>query len=202
MLSIRRAEAGSRRRVPLADRFARFSSPKLALVDAVGESAKAVGHATLARMIGSSSSPRILVQRLHAAAQMPRYAHTGEFGDLAADVFAAEAAVLAPVGEPGSTVAVRTGLALELPSTHGALVEDRSGLAIRGLTTLAGVIDPGYRGELKIVLTNLTAEPQTVAPGHRIAQLRVVERIQASFEETDDLAEAPRGKGGFGSTGV
>ena len=132
---------------------------------------------------------------------MPRYAHTGEFGDLAADIFAAEAAVLAPVGEPGSTVAVRTGLAMELPSTHGALVEDRSGLAIRGLTTLAGVIDPGYRGELKVVLTNLSHEVQTVAPGHRIAQLRVVERIQASFEETDDLAEAPRGKGGFGSTG-
>ena len=142
------------------------------------------------------------MQRLHPAAQMPRYAHAGEFGDLAADVFAAEAAVLAPVGEPGSTAAVRTGLALELPSTHGALVEDRSGLAIRGITTLAGVIDPGYRGELKIVLTNLTAEPQTVAPGHRIAQLRVVARIQANFEETDDLAEAPRGTGGFGSTGV
>jgi dUTP pyrophosphatase len=98
--------------------------------------------------------------------------------------------------------AVRTGLALELPSTHGALIEDRSGLALRGITTLAGVIDPGYRGELKIVLTNLAAEPQVVAPGHRIAQLRVVERIQASFEETDMLAETPRNSAGFGSTGV
>ncbi len=88
----------------------------------------------------------------------------------------------------------------ELPSTHGALVEDRSGLAVRGITTLAGVIDPGYRGELKIVLTNLTSEPQMVAPGHRIAQLRIVERIQATFEETDMLAEAPRGVAGFGST--
>jgi hypothetical protein len=100
-----------------------------------------------------SSSPKILVQRLLAVAQMPRYAHVGAYGDLAADLFAAEAATLAPVGEPGSTVAVRTGLAMELPSTHGALVEDRSGLAVRGITTLAGVIDPGYRGELKIVLT-------------------------------------------------
>ena len=109
---------------------------------------------------------------------------------------------MAPVGEVGSTVAVRTGLAMELPSTHGALVEDRSGLAVRGITTLAGVIDPGYRGELKIVLTNLTSEPQMVAPGHRIAQLRIVERIQATFEETDMLAEAPRGVAGFGSTGA
>ncbi len=146
--------------------------------------------------------PKILVQRLLDAAQMPRYAHAGAYGDLAADLFAAEAAVLAPLGEPGSTQAVRTGLALELPSTHGALVEDRSGLAIRGITTLAGVIDPGYRGELKIVLTNLTSEAQTVAPGHRIAQLRIVERIQATFEETDTLAETPRGVGGFGSTGA
>jgi dUTP pyrophosphatase len=148
-----------------------------------------------------SLGPTILVQRLLPAAQLPRYAHVGPYGDLAADLFAAEPATLAPVGTPGSTQAVRTGLAMELPSTHGALVEDRSGLAMRGITTLAGLIDSGYRGELKIVLTNLTAEPQTVAPGHRIAQLRIVERIQASFEETDMLAEAPRGLAGFGSTG-
>jgi len=147
------------------------------------------------------TSPTIRVQRLHPAAQLPRYAHTGPFGDLAADLFAAEAATLAPAGQTGSTIAVRTGLALELPSTHGALIEDRSGLAIRGITTLAGVIDPGYRGELKIVLTNLAPEAQSVAPGHRIAQLRIVERIQATFEETDTLAEAPRGAAGFGSTG-
>ncbi len=147
------------------------------------------------------TSPVLRVQRLLPAAQMPRYAHAGAYGDLAADLFAAEGATLAPVGQPGSTLAVRTGLALELPSTHGALVEDRSGLAIRGLTTLAGVIDPGYRGELKVVLTNLATEPQTIAPGHRIAQLRIVERIQAVFEETDTLAETPRGGRGFGSTG-
>ena len=147
-------------------------------------------------------SPKILVQRLLPSAQLPRYAHTGPYGDLAADLFAAEAATIAPVGEPGSTIAIRTGLALELPSSHGALVEDRSGLALRGVTTLAGVIDPGYRGELKVIITNLGPEPQVIAPGHRIAQLRVVERIQATFEETDMLAETPRGQGGFGSTGV
>ena len=147
------------------------------------------------------TTPKIKVQRLLPSAQMPRYAHTGPFGDLAADLFAAEALTLAGAGNAGSTGTVRTGLALELPSTHGALVEDRSGLALRGLTTLAGVIDPGYRGELKVVLTNLAPEPQSIAPGHRIAQLRVVERIQATFEETDTLEEAPRGVAGFGSTG-
>jgi dUTP pyrophosphatase len=145
--------------------------------------------------------PRILVQRLLPAAQLPRYAHLGEYGDLAADLFAAEAVTLAPIGKPGATQFVRTGLAMELPSTHGALVEDRSGLAVRGVTTLAGVIDPGYRGELKVVMSNLSTEPQPVAPGHRIAQLRIVERIQATFEETDVLEDTDRSTGGFGSTG-
>lgn len=149
----------------------------------------------------NSPSIRIRVQRLHPAAQLPRYAHVGPFGDLAADLFAAEAVNLAPAGQPGATQAVRTGLAMELPETHGALVEDRSGLAMRGVTTLAGVIDPGYRGELRVVLTNLSTEPHAIAPGHRIAQLRVVERLQAVFEEVDTLAEAPRGAAGFGSTG-
>ena len=146
-------------------------------------------------------SPKILVQRLLPAAQMPRYAHAGAYGDLAADLFAAEAAVLAPVGQAGSTQTVRTGLAMELPSTHGALVEDRSGLAVRGVTTLAGVIDPGYRGEIRVVMTNLNASPVEIKAGERIAQLRIVERIEASFEEVAELGEAARGAGGFGSTG-
>jgi dUTP pyrophosphatase len=146
-------------------------------------------------------SPTIRVQRLLAQAQLPRYAHFGSFGDLAADLFAAESAMLSPAGQPGATAAVRTGLAFELPSTHGALVEDRSGLALKGVTTLAGVIDPGYRGELKVVMTNLAPEPFEIQPGHRIAQLRIVERIQAVFEETNTLEATARGEGGFGSTG-
>ena len=148
--------------------------------------------------LGAEDLVRIRVVKLQPEAQLPRYAHTGEFGDLAADLYAVERATL----EAGATLPVATGVAMQFPSTHGALVEDRSGLAVRGITTLAGVIDPGYRGELKIVLTNLTSEPQMVAPGHRIAQLRIVERIQATFEETDMLAEAPRGVAGFGSTGT
>ena len=153
-------------------------------------------------MSGAESSPKIFVQRLHPAARLPRYAHAGPWGDLAADLYGAEAVTLAPVGQQGSTQAVRTGLAMELPSAFGALVEDRSGLAVRGITTLAGVIDPGYRGELKVVLSNLTAEPQTVQAGDRIAQLRIVRRIDATFEEADVLAPAARGAGGFGSTGI
>jgi dUTP pyrophosphatase len=91
---------------------------------------------------------------------------------------------------------------MEFPSSHGALVEDRSGLALRGVTTLAGVIDPGYRGEIKVVMTNLSATPVEIKAGDRIAQLRIVQRIEATFEEVAELGEAARGVGGFGSTGV
>ena len=143
----------------------------------------------------------IKVKKLSAAAQAPRYAQVGEIGDLAADLYASAGTVLAAAGEAGSTAAVATGIALEFPSTHGALVEDRSGLAARGVTTLAGVIDPGYRGEIRVVMTNLGTEPVEIKAGDRIAQLRVVERIEASFEVVEELGDAARGVGGFGSTG-
>ena len=143
----------------------------------------------------------IKVKKLSAAAQAPRYAHVGEFGDLAADLYASAGTVLAAAGEAGSTAAVATGIALEFPATHGALVEDRSGLAARGVTTLAGVIDPGYRGEIRVVMTNLGTEPVEIKAGDRIAQLRVVERIEASFEVVEERGDAARGVGGFGSTG-
>jgi dUTP pyrophosphatase len=141
--------------------------------------------------------PLIKVLKLRPEAQLPRYAHIGAFGDLAADIYAVESTQLAP----GQTLPVSTGIALEFPSTHGALVEDRSGLAVRGITTLAGVIDPGYRGEIKVVMTNLSPAPIDIQAGDRIAQLRIVERIEASFLEVESLVEAPRGEGGFGSTG-
>jgi len=146
--------------------------------------------------------PTIKVLKLHAAAELPRYAHAGPYGDLAADLYACVGITLAPASEPGSTQPIPTGIALEFPSTHGALVEDRSGLAVRGITTLAGVIDPGYRGEIKVVLTNLNAFPMYIRPGDRIAQLRIVQRIEATFEQVDELTEAPRGAAGFGSTGA
>src|SRR5258707_5231955 len=119
-------------------------------------------------MVVHENEVRIKVMKLDAAAQLPRYAHTGPFGDLAADLFAVAGVTL----EAGATAAVATGVAMEFPSSHGALVEDRSGLAVRGVTTLAGVIDPGYRGGVKGVMTNLSAVPGEVKEGDRIAQLR------------------------------
>jgi dUTP pyrophosphatase len=149
-------------------------------------------------MPDESQAPRILLQRLHPAALPPRYAHSGPFGDLAADLYAVSYWKI----EPGETVAVPTGLAMAFPAHFGALVEDRSGLALRGITTLAGVIDPGYRGEIRVVITNLGTLPHTIQPGDRIAQLRIVRRIEAQFEFVDALDETVRGAGGFGSTGT
>jgi dUTP pyrophosphatase len=145
-----------------------------------------------------SGMPTVLVQKLHPEARVPRYAHSGPWGDLAADLHAVSEWKL----EPGETVAIPTGLALGLPAEYGALVEDRSGMALRGLTTLAGVIDPGYRGEIKVVLTNLAAIPYTVSAGDRIAQLRLVRRVEAMFEVVESLDVTERGEGGFGSTGA
>jgi dUTP pyrophosphatase len=141
---------------------------------------------------------RLKVKKLAEQAKLPQYAHVGEYGDLAADLYASEGLTIAP----GATAAVPTGIAIEFPSSHGALVEDRSGLALKGITTLAGVIDPGYRGEIRVVVTNLAAAPFEVKAGDRIAQLRIVQRIEAEFEEVTELGEARRGAGGFGSTGV
>jgi dUTP pyrophosphatase len=148
-------------------------------------------------VVGREDAVRIRVMKLHAEAQMPRYAHMGPFGDLAADLYAVVGATL----EAGATLPVATGVAMEFPATHGALVEDRSGLAVRGVTTLAGVIDPGYRGEIKVVMTNLSMAAVEIKAGDRIAQLRIVRRIEAAFEEVSELVEAPRGVKGFGSTG-
>jgi dUTP pyrophosphatase len=138
------------------------------------------------------------VAKLHPAALLPNYAHRGPFGDLAADVAALEAVEL----EPGEIKAVRTGLAFEFPPNFGALVEDRSGLALRGICTLAGVIDPGYRGELKVVLINIGKTPSRINAGDRIAQLRMVERVEAEFTEADSVSSTERDAGGFGSTGT
>ncbi len=141
--------------------------------------------------------PRIAVKRLHKDARLPHYAHTGPYGDLAADLYSVEPANI----EPHRTAVVSTGIAMAFHADYGALVEDRSGLAVRGITTLAGVIDPGYRGEIRVVLINITDSPIALAAGDRIAQLRIVRKIEADFHEVDALDETLRGEGGFGSTG-
>ena len=147
--------------------------------------------------MAASSSLIVRVRRIHPEAKLPRYAHFGPNGDMGADLYSVETAELLA----GSTRAVATGIAVELPKGFGAVVEDRSGLAARGVTTLAGIIDPGYRGEVRVIMTNLSSEAVTLGKGERIAQLRLVQLFQAHFEEVAELSSTDRGERGFGSTG-
>jgi dUTP diphosphatase len=129
---------------------------------------------------------------------MPAYAHEGDAG---LDLCAAESVTV----PPGARVLVRTGIAVAIPAGFAGFVLPRSGLALRhGLTLLnsPGLIDAGYRGELKILVIN--ADPHTAATlarGDRIAQL-VVQRVeQVELTEVAELPASERGAGGFGSTG-
>lgn len=106
--------------------------------------------------------------------------------------------------EPLSRALVPTGLYVELPTGWEMQVRPRSGLAARhGVTVLnsPGTIDADYRGEIRVILANLSSEPFEVAPGERIAQLVVGRCERAEWEERAELSETGRGEGGFGSTG-
>ena len=105
--------------------------------------------------------------------------------------------------QPGIPQLVPTGLTIELPAGYEAQVRPRSGLALRhaiAMPNAPGTIDPGYRGELRVILVNLGREPYTVHAGDRIAQM-VVSRYEAVEWVEGDLAESGRGAGGFGSSG-
>ncbi len=105
---------------------------------------------------------------------------------------------------PGERVLVPTGLRLQIPPGYEGQVRPRSGLALkRGLTVLnaPGTIDADYRGEVGVILVNLSAEAQRIEPGERVAQLVIAPVTRACWEEVDELDESERGGGGFGSTG-
>jgi dUTP pyrophosphatase len=138
------------------------------------------------------------IKRLHPNALVPRYAH-GPEEDAGMDLHSVEAATLAP----GETKLVATGLAIELPAGYEAQIRPRSGLALKHSITLPNspaTIDPGYRGEIKVILLNLGREPFQILPGERIAQM-VIARYEAVEWEEGDLADSRRGEGGFGSSG-
>ncbi len=134
------------------------------------------------------------LKRLDPAAVLPTRAHPDDAG---LDLYGLEDATLAP----GEGALLRTGVAAAIPAGHVGLVCDRSSLARRGLKTAGGVIDAGYRGELGVVVWNLSREPQSVRRGERVAQLLVIPIATPAPAETAELGATPRGAGGFGSTG-
>lgn len=141
---------------------------------------------------------KIPVVREDPAYQLPRFAHRGDAG---ADLHAVELVTIG-AGEYGL---VRTGLSVAIPEGHAGLVLPRSGLAVRtGITVLnsPGLVDSGYRGELKVALINHGTEAFEIAVGDRIAQLVIVPVSAPEYELVDSLEETERGSGGFGSTGL
>ena len=139
------------------------------------------------------------IRRLSDAATMPTRAHDGDAG---LDLYAAEPAILAP----GERISVGTGVAIEIPGRHAGLVLPRSGLAARhgiALVNAPGLIDSGYRGEVRVLLLN-TDRTRTfeIGVGDRIAQLLVTPFAVAEPIEAAELAASARGEGGFGSSGL
>jgi len=140
----------------------------------------------------------IHVKRLDASVALPAYAREDDAG---LDLHAAHDAQLAPTAR----ALVGTGLAIAIPPGFVGLVLPRSGLALtRGVTVLnaPGLVDAGYRGELKVLLVNHGDQPVTVRRGERVAQL-VIQRVErAELIEVSELPASERGAGGFGSTGA
>jgi dUTP pyrophosphatase len=141
---------------------------------------------------------KIQIHRLHPGAVIPVPHHPGDAGG---DLVAIESCVLAP----GERAMVSTGLSIAIPEGFAGFVLPRSGLASRHGVTCAnapGLIDAGYRGEVKVALVNLDPlQSYSVQPGDRIAQLVILPTPDVEFDEVENLRESTRGEGGFGSTG-
>lgn len=137
----------------------------------------------------------IKVKKLHKDAKLPTYAHHGDAGF---DLYAIES-VSIPVG---ARVLVGTGIAIEIPDGYVGLIWDKSGLSmVHGLKNLGGVIDAGYRGEIKAGVVNLSDEDYTITVGHKVAQMLIQKVERADIKEVAELSDTLRGHGGFGSTG-
>lgn len=145
--------------------------------------------------------PTISVKRLPNGAGLPLPAYQSE-GAAGLDLLAAVDASVT-LG-PLERELIPTGIAIALPDGYEAQVRPRSGLAVRhgiGIVNAPGTVDADYRGEIKVLLVNLSAEPFTINRGERIAQMVVAPIARAELVETIDLPSSARGAGGFGSTG-
>lgn len=137
----------------------------------------------------------IKIQKLHPDAKIPAYAHTNDAG---MDVCSVGRHVLAP----GERAMIPTGIAMALPVGTVGLVWDKSGIGIKkGIKTLGGVIDEGYRGEVMIGLVNLSHDEYVIETGDKIAQILIQAVERPEIQASDRLDDTSRGTEGFGSTG-
>jgi len=138
----------------------------------------------------------IKIKKLEATATLPNYAHPGDAG---MDFYANETVTISP----NERKIISTGIAMAIPQGYVGLFWDKSGLASNhGLKTMAGVIDASYRGEIKILLHNLSNKPYLVEKGNKIAQMLIQPVEQREVVEVEDLNDTSRGADGFGSTGL
>lgn len=135
------------------------------------------------------------VKRIHPDAKIPVYGHPGDAG---MDLFAVVDRVLGP----GEVFAVPTGIQVAIPSGFVGLIWDKSGISLKGVHRLAGVVDAGYRGEVQVVMINLGNEPFPIRKGMKIAQMLIQPVAAVAVIDSDTLDDTPRGEGGFGSTGL
>jgi dUTP pyrophosphatase len=134
------------------------------------------------------------VKKIQKDVKLPRYGHAGDAG---LDLFSSADFVLAA----GHVEAIPTGIKIAVPQGYAGLIWDKSGVSLRGVHRLAGVIDSGYRGEVKVVMVNLSDEPFIIEKGMKIAQMLVQPIANVDVIEVEDLEDTSRGEGGFGSTG-
>jgi len=148
---------------------------------------------------GAALHAALPVKRLHPDATLPSRAYAGDAG---LDLHAVEAITL----EPGARASVGTGIAVAIPEGQGGLVLPRSGLAARSgiaLVNAPGLIDAGYRGEIRVLLLNTDRDtPCAIAAGDRIAQLVLIRVETPATVEVEELPDSERGTGGFGSSGT
>lgn len=137
------------------------------------------------------------VKKLKEDVKLPVYSTDGSAG---LDLFSAEEVEI----PPGQWKLVGTGISIELPDGFEAQVRPRSGLALKGITVLntPGTIDPDYRGEVRVILLNLSEQNFKVEKGMKIAQLVISKFERVKVEVVDSLSDTKRGEGGFGSTGI
>lgn len=139
---------------------------------------------------------KLLIKKLDARAKLPERAHHDDAG---LDLCALESFTLAP----GEKTAASTGIALAIPTGHVGLIWDKSSVPFTyGVKTMGGVVDAQYRGEVKVLLVNLSQLPVTFAAGQKLAQM-IIQKVELlAVEETDTLPDTERGEAGFGSTGT
>ena len=142
----------------------------------------------------------VLIKRLSKNIELPKYETNGSSGmDLTADI-EKEVEI-----EPGKTSIIPTGISVSIPKNFEIQIRSRSGLAAKSQISVLnspGTIDADYRGELKVILINLSNKTFVVEGGARIAQMVLCPIVKAKFKEVDNLDNTSRGAGGFGSTGL